>query len=207
MIDVGANIGATSIPLAKHFNDVKFFLFEPHPIVFKDLNDNLKFNKISNAVAMNITITNNFDKTLPFYAQKGATNFGLSSFSLNHNIQDYDVIQVECSSLDAIVDNNLNVRVIKIDTQGHELNVLLSAKKIISQHRPIILFEFESEYFENNSCEENTKQMIKEFFNSLNYELYMISHDDNFFPELMLSDYFHGDIIALPLDPEIRSTQ
>jgi len=36
-VDVGANIGATSIPLAKHFKGASFFLYEPHPGVFKDL--------------------------------------------------------------------------------------------------------------------------------------------------------------------------
>lgn len=200
VIDVGANIGATSIPLAKHFTEARFFLFEPHPIIFKDLKNNISFNKLSNIEAYNIAITNHSDPFLPFYAQKSGNNLGISSFTLNYDIEDYDVIQVECKSLDSIFNSELQIKVIKIDTQGHELNVLLSAKNLISKHRPIIIFEYESEYCEQSNHETGTKEKILNFFEPLNYELYMIDKNSKFFPKLTLKDYFHGDILAVPLD-------
>jgi FkbM family methyltransferase len=199
VIDVGANIGATSIPLAKHFTDVKFFLFEPHPIIFKDLRNNISFNKLSNIESYNIAITDQVDSLLPFYAQTNANNFGLSSFTLNHDIEDYEVIQVECKSLDAMFNTELQLKVLKIDTQGHELNVLLSAKQLISKHRPIIFFEFESEYFRNTDSEIEAREKLLNFFEQLHYELYMLENDSDFFPKLTLKDYFHGDILAVPL--------
>jgi FkbM family methyltransferase len=199
VIDVGANVGATSIPLAKHFNEVRFFLFEPHPIVFNDLKNNVSFNNLSNVEAYNFAITNIDQEFLPFYAQRKAHNFGLSSFNLNHDIEDYDVIQVQCKPLDSIFDNKLELKIIKIDTQGHELNVLLSAKQLISKHRPIVLFEFESEYFKDKNIEFETKEKLVTFFKQLNYELFMITQDSKFYPKLTLKDYFHGDILAVPL--------
>lgn len=198
-IDVGANIGATSIPLAKHFKHVRFFLFEPHPIVFKDLENNLSFNKLTNIETYNIAITNQSDTFLPFYAQKNANNFGLSSFTKNHDISDYDVMEVPCRSLDTTLDNCVNIKVIKIDTQGHELNVLLSAKNIIKKHRPIVFFEFESEYFPTKEDEQKTKGEILDFFTKLKYELYMFGAEGQYLPKLTLQDYFHGDILAVPL--------
>jgi hypothetical protein len=56
------------------------------------------------------------------------------------------------------LNNEGSIKLIKIDTQGHELEVLLSAKKIIIRDRPVILFEFESEYFESKSDESETKK-------------------------------------------------
>lgn len=198
-VDVGANIGATSIPLAKHFKHVKFFLFEPHPLLFKDLENNVSFNKLTNIESHNIGITNRGDTFLPFYAQKNATNFGLSSFTHNNDITDYDVIEVPCKSLDNVLSGSVNVRFIKVDTQGHELNVLLSASKLLKQHRPIVLFEFESEYFPTPEDEQKTKTQIQEFFASLKYDLYMVGAKSHYLPKITLQDYFHGDILAVPL--------
>ena len=198
-IDVGANIGATSIPLAKHFKGVRFFLFEPHPLVFQDLENNISFNKLTNIECHNIAVTNQGDTFLPFYAQKNANNFGLSSFTHNHNITDYEVIEVPCTSLDSVLNSDVNVRVIKIDTQGHELNVLLSATQLIKKNRPIVLFEFESEYFPAPEDEKNTKGQILDFFANLKYELYMVGTESQYLPKLTLQDYFHGDILAVPL--------
>ena len=70
VIDVGANIGATSIPLAKHFSQAQFYLYEPHPLVFENLRNNVNYNKLSNVYVHNAAITNSANKSLPFYAQK-----------------------------------------------------------------------------------------------------------------------------------------
>jgi len=198
VVDVGANIGATSIPLAKHFPNVSFHLFEPHPIVFDDLNHNLSFNKLSNVNAKNVAITDTGSSMMPFYAQRNAKNFGLSSFTLNNNIEDYEVIQVKCEALDEILSDQICVKVIKVDTQGHELQVLRSAQKLIAKQRPVIFFEFESDYF-SESIETDTKNEILRFFKELHYELYMLVNGRRFLPRVTLREYFHGDIIAVPL--------
>jgi FkbM family methyltransferase len=200
VIDVGANIGATSIPLAKHFPDAQFYLYEPHPTVFSDLENNISYNKLTNIYAYNVAITNSVNGSLPFYAQKNTHNFGLSSFKLNHDIDDHEVIQVNCLSLDSqFLSTDRTIKIIKIDTQGHELEVLLSAEKIIARDRPVILFEFESEYFESQSEEIKTKEELIKFFMELNYEIYMNNAQYKFLPALTLKLYFHGDIIAVPL--------
>ncbi len=103
-------------------------------------------------------------------------------------------------SLESIFLNNEgSIKLIKIDTQGHELGVLLSAKKIIIRDRPVILFEFESEYFESKSDESETKEALIQFFEGLNYEVFMNNAEFKFMPSVTLKAYFHGDIIAVPL--------
>jgi FkbM family methyltransferase len=199
MIDVGANVGATSIPLARHFTEVHFYLFEPHPQVFKDLQTNISYNKLNNVFSINAAISNSLHNSLPFYAQKNTHNFGLSSFKLNHDIDDYEVIQVNCFSLDSkFSDMDRPVKVIKIDTQGHELEVLLSAQKLIARDRPLILFEFESEYFISRSEELKTKEALLYFFSDFKYDIFMNNAEHKYFPSVNLKSYFHGDIIAVP---------
>ena len=74
----------------------------------------------------------------------------------------------------------------------------MSGKKIIKRDRPIIIFEFESDYFPNTNDEKNVKQSIMEFFEEINYELFMIDDNIKFMPKLTFKDYFQGDIIAVP---------
>jgi FkbM family methyltransferase len=198
-VDIGANIGATSIPLAKYHSNATFYLFEPHPGVFADLRTNVAYNKLANIRLFNKAITNTPIGFMPFYAQKNANNFGLSSFKKNHDIEEYDVINVACDTLDNALSNcNEPIKIIKIDTQGTELQVLLSAQQIVEKYRPAIFFEFESRYFESREEEDITKRELLAFFKRENYELYMVKKDCNYLPKINLAGHFQGDIIAVP---------
>ena len=50
IIDVGANIGAITIPLAKVFPNVEVHAFEPNPLAVERLQRNLALNKTTNVV-------------------------------------------------------------------------------------------------------------------------------------------------------------
>lgn len=199
VIDVGANIGSISIPLAKRYPNSHFYLFEPHPLIFNKLINNINYNKLENVTAQKFAITDSAETSIPFHAQKNADNLGLSSIKLNHDIKEFDLIEVGARTLDTIfINKDVTINIIKIDTQGTELNVLMSGKKIIKRDRPIIIFEFESDYFPNTNDEKNVKQSIIEFFEEINYELFMIDDNIKFMPKLTFKDYFQGDIIAVP---------
>lgn len=199
MIDIGANVGATTIPIAKLNSKTTFHSFEPHPHIYQDLLCNVSFNKLQNVKTHNIAISDIDGDTLPFYAQKNSDNLGLSSFKLNHDITDYDIINVHCTSLDKFFENcEDRILVIKIDTQGYEYEALLSAKNILKIHKPIIIFEFESEYYSSQEeCE--YKKNIQNFLNINQYSMFMINHEGRYFPAVSFQGYFNGDIIALPL--------
>lgn len=198
VIDIGANVGASSIPLAKAFPKSTFYLFEPHPIIFGTLMGNIAYNRLENVIAKNIAITDSDKSVLPFYAQKAADNFGLSSFTLNHDISDFDVVDVQCAHLDSLfLDRDDRIKVIKVDTQGHELSVLRSARGTIMRDRPAVIFEFESEYFTGTEAEREQRMAVCDLFAGLNYSLYMIDKS-GFLPRVTLHDYFHGEIIAVP---------
>lgn len=109
------------------------------------------------------------------------------------------MIDVSCISIDSIFESsNEPVRVIKIDTQGSELQALLSARKTIRKNRPVIIFEFENEYFDSAEEEKATKRQLLNFFHDESYDLYLLTAGQSLFPEVTLSSYFNGDIIALP---------
>lgn len=199
IIDIGANIGAISIPLAKKHHDLNFFLFEPHPEIFKELKNNIDYNRLKNVHPINVAISDSPGDEVTLYAANNNTNRGLSSLKLNHDNSNHEKINVKCLSIDKFFENkNLKIDIIKIDTQGTELQILLSSKKIIQKNKPIIIFEFDTGYFNTLEDLNNARNKILEFFKFENYDLYMIDSNLSYFPMVTLKDYFRGDILALP---------
>lgn len=200
MLDVGANVGATSIPLAKRFPETHFYLFEPHPAVFSDLAGNCGINRLANVTPVNAAVSDRVDLRLAFYAQRGGRNMGLSSLKPNPDIKEYDVIEVTGVRIDDYLRHAAQrIAVIKIDTQGSELDVLKSATETISTHRPVIFFEFESEYFPDPEDERRVRAETLAFFDKHGYALYGLLPDSAYLPAVTLQGYFHGDILAVPL--------
>ncbi|MBT4594339.1 FkbM family methyltransferase [bacterium] len=199
VVDIGANVGATSIPLAKKFPNTLFHTFEPHPTVFSDLKYNVSINRLTNVLTNNSAVSNSENTTLDFYAQKNCMNMGLSSTTQNHNIGEFDTIKVANIRLDDFFKTTKDrIRIIKIDTQGNELDVLESARETISKHKPVIFFELEDELFETEDKKINVRSRLADFFNENNYKAYASCGQIDFHPIVNFKHYYHGDILAIP---------
>ncbi len=199
VIDIGANIGASSIPLAKKYKNSYFYLFEPHPSIFEDLIENIKNNSLSNCTATCAAVSNS-NSEITFYAQKDSNkNMGLSSTRLNEDIGDYEKVKTKSIRIDEhFLNSKIRIGIIKIDTQGSEFEVLSSATLTIEKWRPLVVFEFESEYFENETERQDGANKLLTFFRKLNYKLYAIQNNSKYYPVLNLTGYFNGDIVAVP---------
>jgi len=198
MIDVGANIGANTIPLAAKHPQVKFHCYEPHPEIFARLKSNIKLNNLNNIEPANSAVSNSTDKTLKFFAQKSSDNMGRSSLKLNSDIREHEEIMVPVISIDEnFADGSDPVLLIKVDTQGTELEVLQSATRTLEKFRPVILFELEDRYF-LDSERGSAKNTLKEIFKNLNYSLFNVSKGLDFYPEVDITKNYHGDILAIP---------
>lgn len=198
MIDVGANIGANTIPLAVKHPQIKFHCYEPHPEIFARLKSNIKLNNLKNVEPANSAVSNSSEKSLKFFAQKTADNMGRSSLKLNSDIKEHDEITVSAISIDDnFADNSDPVILIKVDTQGTELEVLQSATRTIEKFKPVILFELEDRYF-SDSERVSAKKTLKEFYNNLDYSLVNVSKGLDYYPQVDITKNYHGDILAIP---------
>ena len=123
---------------------------------------------------------------------------GRSSLKLNSDIKEHDEISVPIISIDdTFADSSDPVRLIKIDTQGTELEVLQSAKRTIKKFRPAILFELEDRYFLYNE-RDAAKNTLKKFFEGLDYSLFNNTKDIDYYPQVDVTKNYHGDILAVP---------
>ncbi|MDC1132933.1 FkbM family methyltransferase [Candidatus Pelagibacter sp.] len=198
MVDIGANIGATTIPQAVSFPNVTFVCFEAHPSIYQRLKENISINSLHNVQPLNKAVTlSNSGEYVEFYAQDMASeNLGLSSLSLNIDIGAHQKIAVEAIGVDAFFSyDESKIALIKIDTQGGELEILRSATKTIVQHRPIIIFEFEEQYHSNPGQQ---REALYSFFKEIGYELYTTPNSTGVMYTVTFKGFFHGDVVAIP---------
>lgn len=132
-IDVGANIGyMTSILSLKVGKNGKVYAFEAHPEIFDELSFNvqswLQDYNISNIENNHIAISDASGELELFVPLDFQTNRGLAS--LQKGSVGYQSITVSSISLDDRFANQ-EIGVLKLDVEGHELNVLKGARRLL----------------------------------------------------------------------------
>jgi FkbM family methyltransferase len=147
VLDVGANIGTYTLPLAKTYPALEFVCFEPQLPICDLLRKNIELNQLENVVTHAIGLSDSAREvtvTLPDYDLE--PNIG--AFSLDDEVQvhEYEVKtqgqmqSVELRTLDSF--DFREVRMLKVDVEGLELAVLRGGRQTLVQNGfPPILFE------------------------------------------------------------------
>ena len=82
MIDIGANIGSISLPLAKIFNKSKIFAIEPTNYAFKKLTKNLNLNKyLKKNISLNQLFLSKISKPRKVWSSWNFDNDDLTLFN------------------------------------------------------------------------------------------------------------------------------
>lgn len=130
-LDIGANIGNHALFFSEFFK--KVIAFEPNNRTFrvlslnKELVDNIECHELG---------LSDYDGEAQLLAPIGHLGCSAIVDTAGANIQ-----KIRIRKLDSMADDLDKVRLVKIDVEGHEFQVLLGAKNVIAKHRPIILFE------------------------------------------------------------------
>ncbi|MGI9136091.1 MAG: FkbM family methyltransferase [Candidatus Nanopelagicales bacterium] len=178
VLDIGANLGSYVVPLAKSHPHLQFEAFEPQRIVYYQLCANTFLNRLSNVYAHNVGLSNETRITsyvLPNYAEE--TNIGAFSIDFDTRAKDYEVKSEGVTERMPII--NLDsmqyekVRLIKIDVEGHELQVLQGAHFTLSENNyPPIIFEAWTWKFPEK------RQAVFDHLESLGYEITQIGQNN-----------------------------
>jgi len=142
IIDIGANIGSISLPLAKIFNKSKIFAIEPTNYAFKKLTKNLNLNKdLKKNILLNQIFLSKKNKPTKVWS---SWNFDNSN---NKHKQHFGTLHSVKKKSYLSLDNFINLKkikkvdFIKLDVDGHELDVLKSGEKFLKNKKPVIFIE------------------------------------------------------------------
>jgi FkbM family methyltransferase len=178
VIDVGANLGSYVVPLAKRNAHLQFEAFEPQRIVYYQLCANTFLNRLSNVYTHNVGLSNEQRITsyvLPNYAEE--TNIGAFSIDFDTRLKDYEVKSEGVTERMIIIPLDSmqyeKVRLIKIDVEGHELQVLQGAEHTLRENNyPPIIFEAWTWKFPEK------RQAVFAHLESLGYEITQIGQNN-----------------------------
>lgn len=142
-LDIGANIGAFSIPAAKQLKKLngKVIAVEASPTIFPYLKKNVEINNLENIELLSLAVTNSDHNSVDFY-EAPTEKFGMGSISPQFQST---AISVQTMTIDSILkDQELSkVSFMKVDVEGYEAEVFEGTSGLFnSPNPPMVLFEF-----------------------------------------------------------------
>jgi len=163
VIDVGANIGDLTLPLAQIVGESgRVYAVESHPDAFNVLCANLALNEVRNVRPLNVFIacSPEVDTASRLWGKSGYVGD-----RWRPNFLAIDAMELAACDL------------IKVDVDGKELEVLQSGEMQIERFRPVLYFE--------NDVREVSADLLGFVMDKLGYDLYWhpapIFEDTNFF--------------------------
>lgn len=182
--DIGANIGAHTLFFAQAVGPTgAVFAFEPQRVVFQTLCGNMAINSIPNAVCYHAALGEGPGQILvPPLDYSRMNNFGglgLGGFQRGERVQ---VITLDSLELP-------RCKLLKIDVEGMEEQVLRGCVRTIERLRPILYVE--------NDRKEKSGSVIR-YIDSLDYQMFWhnprLYNPDNF---LKNTENVFGEIVSL----------
>ena len=138
-VDVGANIGLMSIFASQCVGSPgQILAFEAHPETHQLLQENIALNHIENIATFNFALGNESGKATIY----DNWNVNRGGASLVIHAENAIGFEVEVKSLDEVIQNDFQPKMIKIDVEGFEFQVLKGAANTIKNCKPILIIEF-----------------------------------------------------------------
>jgi len=148
-IDVGANIGIHTMPMSEAVGPQGVVLaVEPLPSVRNRLERNLSLNRAANVRVIAQAASDREGSALLYPPRADAANLGQASLAKLSHLDPGSSIEVPLVTLDALVraQGLDRVRLIKIDVEGHDREVMTGAIALIDRYHPVLIFEFSPEH-------------------------------------------------------------
>ena len=135
ILDVGANVGHYAIMLRKNNIKLPIFAFEPHPVAYKKLEQAASvhaFIPVKRGAGEVSTRAVIYDYAGNTGSEHASMYKEVISELRNSAVEE---VNIELVSIDHFVaENNISkIALLKIDTEGHELNVLKGAKMTLAK--------------------------------------------------------------------------
>ena len=177
VLDIGANLGAHTVPLAQRVGPTGVVIaFEPQPVLHQILSANLVLNSIPNTLAYAMALgAAEGECRIPSLDYSRPCNFGGVGVALEGDGEVVPMARLDDFQLE-------RVDFIKLDVEGFEAQVLAGAVDTLQRCRPILYIE--------NDRQEKSAELIQRLFD-LGYRLWWHT------PPLFSPDNFKGNPVNL----------
>jgi FkbM family methyltransferase len=179
IVDIGAQSGAFCL-MSQFFPNTTWYCFEPDPLNFSLLSENIILNNIINVKLFQEALSDKIGESEFNICKKhrGLNTLGekLKRFTEEESFK----INVNLNTLDNIFEQN-KVDLIKIDTEGAEYSILQGAKSLLKNSRPKILLEYSND---NLSQFNLSIHDLNNLFVELNYKISWIKGENVFIEPL-----------------------
>lgn len=175
-IDIGSNIGHMTIQMAIATGTKGLTIgFDPNPYVYEVLTENIKLNPDkTNIAAFNFAIT---DRNEDFFYNSSEASFNNGGISINKENRHGKFslkTKVKGVNLESFLENEYfdfisKLKLIKIDTEGYDKEIIKSIANLLKKYKPTVI----TECFGKNKPEERFEQF--DLLKSLGYSLYYFS--------------------------------
>lgn len=148
ILDIGANIGTTSLYFASMNQQAQILAFEPHPQTFARAKENVELNLFKNIDLVNIGLGEKKEKVKLY--EVNVNNPGMNRILQVEKDYPFKLIAVEKLD-DFLQDKNIaEVNLIKLDVEGFEISVLKGAEKTIRANKPLLFIELDDDNLREN---------------------------------------------------------
>jgi FkbM family methyltransferase len=186
-VDVGANCGLYTRKLARCSR--KVHAFEPS----HSMAELLRRTSASNVNVHEIALSDQIgDAELFIPRDDDRLTYSLASLEPRHGSSSQQVVSttVPMARLDAIVHED--VAFVKIDVEGHELNVLNGAVDLLEHSQPVFLVEAE------NRHREQATRLLFEFFRQRSYRGYFLKEGHAYSVQQFSAEELQDPLVLLP---------
>ena len=202
-LDVGANIGVYSVLMAKWAGPSgNIHAFEPVDHIRRKLKLNIRLNGFSNVTVNPIALGEKEGFVSMNQVKEGQFRGGTSTLTQNENVLEmcsdkFESVQVSLKTVDSYIAESKLERIdfAKIDIEGYEINFLLGAEQLLTEHRPIIVMEHNQRRLKFLGIEE---KRFEEIFKKAQYRCFeLLGVDDEcYFIPYYFDRKMHGMNLA-----------
>lgn len=179
VIDIGANIGDTTVPMALAAGSDGVTLgFDPNPYVFKILEINSTLNREKqNIVPLPYAITVKEEEFYYVSSEASFSNGGIAPTKDSKHGKFFHKEKIKGINLKAFLEEKYNDKInklsfIKIDTEGYDKEIIKSIADLLATFKPVIV----AESFGKGSDED--KLELYDVIEKLGYELFYFEDFD-----------------------------
>lgn len=170
VIDVGANFGYHTFLASSLVGPTgAVFAFEPSPLASATLTAGVRRNNLANVTITQAAVGNEAGRAALF-GEESDDLHSPSLVQMHSGLKSVDVPILRLDDFEPLKDDDTMIRLMKIDVEGYEPDVLTGARGMLQEGRVENIFcEFNSGWLERN---DSTIMQLKDRFAALGYHIY-----------------------------------